>query len=538
MISGRTLFWRALLPGLFTPVLIVGCATTLLAEEHRPRVFITNSESWEVVGSAGGSGGTFASRTQGGARPQTAEIIKTFGERCRQVIVNNKQEKADYVVVLDHEGGKGYLLRRNKIAVFNKDGDAIVSRSTRSLGNSVQDGCDAIVRDWAGQNTLAAPITTGKALLQQPSATSKPEPHSVIVPAGQSDPILPVQTTPMLAVVPERSAVTNTGTQLGTVSVTSDPDGAEIFIDSVGYGHAPAILTCRPADTRFNWSGRATRIGPRRLNSRKTRSSTSQRSSRNNAAPSLGQFTRTRFLSVAEKEFMKSSHLKWLACLTVVVAASLLALHLSWIPATTHAFQRPFTPGTPVGLSPVGMTGNYVADFPALCGIYTVYHNDATVDFGTAHTGLWAIGGWVLGHVVANYPFQTPGVYHMHAVVDGVCRDNNAVDWGSHETADGAIYVFTAPVPVTSLACAPVSITVGQRSTCTVTLTAKAPRGGTQVRLMSPQTSQVTVPLTMIVPFNRPSATFRVVGVAQGGADVYASSGEQSSVVSAHLTVN
>ncbi len=29
---------------------------------------------------------------------------------------------------------------------------------------------------------------------------------------------------------------------LGTVSVTSDPDGAEIFIDSVGYGYAPAIL--------------------------------------------------------------------------------------------------------------------------------------------------------------------------------------------------------------------------------------------------------------------------------------------------------
>jgi PEGA domain-containing protein len=29
---------------------------------------------------------------------------------------------------------------------------------------------------------------------------------------------------------------------MGTVSVTSDPDGAEIFIDSVGYGHAPAIL--------------------------------------------------------------------------------------------------------------------------------------------------------------------------------------------------------------------------------------------------------------------------------------------------------
>lgn len=215
----------------------------VMADEHRPRVFITNSESWEVAGSAAGSGGTFASHTQGGARPQTAEIIKTFGERCEQVIVNNKQEKADYVVVLDHEGGKGYLLRRNKIAVFNKDGDAIVSRSTRSLGNSVQDGCDAIVRDWAGHSTAAAPIAPGNAMLPQPSATPKAEPHSaLIVPAAKSESVLPVQamTTPEVSQQKLTSATSNAG--VGTVSVTSDPDGAEIFVDSVGYGRAPAIL--------------------------------------------------------------------------------------------------------------------------------------------------------------------------------------------------------------------------------------------------------------------------------------------------------
>src|ERR1700730_17266961 len=105
-------FLGAPVRGLFIAALIAAFATNVIAEEHRTRVFITSSESWEVVGSAAGSGGTFASGTQGGARPQTAEIIKTFGERCEQVIVNNRQEKADYVVVLDHEGGKGYLLRR------------------------------------------------------------------------------------------------------------------------------------------------------------------------------------------------------------------------------------------------------------------------------------------------------------------------------------------------------------------------------------------------------------------------------------------
>src|SRR6266849_8473160 len=128
MNCARVVLRRAVSPtaALFVAALIATSATTVIAEEHRPRVFITDSSSWEVVGSAAGSGGTFASRTQGGARPQTAEIIKTFGERCQQVLVNNKQEKVDYVVVLDHEGG--YLQRRNKVAVFNKEGDAIVSR--------------------------------------------------------------------------------------------------------------------------------------------------------------------------------------------------------------------------------------------------------------------------------------------------------------------------------------------------------------------------------------------------------------------------
>jgi hypothetical protein len=114
----------------------------------KARVFISNSQSWEMSGNAGGANGTFAAHSAGGARPQTAEIVKTFGERCPDVIVNNKSDKADYVVLLDHEGGKGLAKRDNKMAVFNKDGDSIVSHSTRSLGNAVKDACDAITADW------------------------------------------------------------------------------------------------------------------------------------------------------------------------------------------------------------------------------------------------------------------------------------------------------------------------------------------------------------------------------------------------------
>lgn len=81
----------------------------------------------------------------GGARPQTAETLKTFGERCPGVIMTNNKDRADYLVTLDHEGGKGYARKDTKIAVFNKDGDMVFSNSTRSIGSAVKDACTAII---------------------------------------------------------------------------------------------------------------------------------------------------------------------------------------------------------------------------------------------------------------------------------------------------------------------------------------------------------------------------------------------------------
>ena len=118
--------------------------------QDKPRVFITDSDSWEASGgfagaSADGSGGITGS-SSGGARPQTAEIMKTFGERCPAVTVTINRERADFIVILEHEGGKGFVRKDNKVAVFNKEGDMVHSGSTRSLGNSVKDVCDVVRR--------------------------------------------------------------------------------------------------------------------------------------------------------------------------------------------------------------------------------------------------------------------------------------------------------------------------------------------------------------------------------------------------------
>jgi hypothetical protein len=141
---------------------ILSCASTIVAaqaqqqvpptqsvpaNDSKVRIYVSDSTSWEASGSWGTSNGSGGGSSKAGARPQTAEIIKTFNERCPQFTITSNKDKANFAVILDHEGGKGALQRRNKIAVFNRDGDVIFSDSTRSLGNSVKDACAAIDKD-------------------------------------------------------------------------------------------------------------------------------------------------------------------------------------------------------------------------------------------------------------------------------------------------------------------------------------------------------------------------------------------------------
>jgi hypothetical protein len=184
--------------------------------DEKPRVFVTDSQSWEMQGGGGGSSSGFGGGSSGGARPQTAEIIKTFGERCPQAMVNNKKERANYIVVLDHEGGKGWLKHKNKVAVFEaQSGDTVVSHSTLSLGGSVQEACDAITKHWTDH---------GKEL----RAASAPQ-ATTAAPAVAS-------------VAPEMKA------NSPRISVESTPGGADIEIDGNFVGSTPSAIELASGD--------------------------------------------------------------------------------------------------------------------------------------------------------------------------------------------------------------------------------------------------------------------------------------------------
>jgi hypothetical protein len=41
------------------------------------------------------------------------------------------------------------------VVVFNREGDAIMSKSTRLLGNAVKDACAVITQNWSGEKARA-----------------------------------------------------------------------------------------------------------------------------------------------------------------------------------------------------------------------------------------------------------------------------------------------------------------------------------------------------------------------------------------------
>ncbi len=172
------------------------------SKDDKTRVYVTDSTSWQMSGGWGASGGTGSGAVSGGARPQTAEIIKTFNERCADLVVTNIKDRADYVVILDHEGGKGALRHKNKVAVFNRDGDSVYNNSTLSLGGAVQGACEAIRKDPSPRETHA----------------------TVILPANLPGP----------------------QEETGTVTFTSDPDGADILVDGKFMGNTPSKMKLSP----------------------------------------------------------------------------------------------------------------------------------------------------------------------------------------------------------------------------------------------------------------------------------------------------
>jgi len=115
---------------------------------QHPVVFVQPSDSWKVNSSVGGDRNVIVGTGHGGKEPQTAKIYQLLQHRsdCTGVAPNMIQEKADYLMLVEHGGGKG-----NRWAVSNKDGEVIGSGESFMLANSVSDACRVVMHHWGSR---------------------------------------------------------------------------------------------------------------------------------------------------------------------------------------------------------------------------------------------------------------------------------------------------------------------------------------------------------------------------------------------------
>jgi hypothetical protein len=80
----------------------------------------------------------------GGARPQTVEITKSFAKNCPAVVPTLDRSQADFVLLIEHEGGKSVFRKDTKYAVYRASGDHLASGSARMVGTAARKACEAI----------------------------------------------------------------------------------------------------------------------------------------------------------------------------------------------------------------------------------------------------------------------------------------------------------------------------------------------------------------------------------------------------------
>lgn len=109
--------------------------------DGKPRVFVTaestKSSRWGFAAGRNGGGGGGV----GGIDPQADEVIKTMHINCPSVDVTTDRAAADYLLDMQREPNKGYLMKRNKWILTTRNGDVIAAGSVRSVGSVVKDAC-------------------------------------------------------------------------------------------------------------------------------------------------------------------------------------------------------------------------------------------------------------------------------------------------------------------------------------------------------------------------------------------------------------
>jgi hypothetical protein len=119
----------------------------------QPRVFITDSESWAEMGGFGNSTSVVP-----GYNPEMGNIYQEFTSSCPVLTFVQDKSNADYAVLFDKGTAKkgitglGGLVKVNKVTVLSRNGQTVLSESSRSEDVATRLACHAITEKSAVTN--------------------------------------------------------------------------------------------------------------------------------------------------------------------------------------------------------------------------------------------------------------------------------------------------------------------------------------------------------------------------------------------------
>jgi hypothetical protein len=134
---------------LLSPIMIL--LPTLLTAQDKPRVYVTDRDTWKESGWLVAADGKIAGGASGRTVREHTENVKTFSRACPGVIVTENKDKADFALVWDRTNWNetawtGY---QNNMAIYSRDGDLIWSGASHKMTTAAQDVCTAVLRNVA-----------------------------------------------------------------------------------------------------------------------------------------------------------------------------------------------------------------------------------------------------------------------------------------------------------------------------------------------------------------------------------------------------
>lgn len=185
----------------------------------KPRVFVIDSRSSDSHTARDGSNGTWGADASANTSAQSAAVTKTFAQKCIQVQIASKHDDADYVVELQDPGGKDAPHRKGRVVIFDRrSGDSVANKSipaTASVDELLRDACGLVVVQWG---------------LHSSELIQMSEIEADMAPAHND----------------QGAGAATASPNLASVSITSNPSGADIQIDGNYVGSTPSVVRLAP----------------------------------------------------------------------------------------------------------------------------------------------------------------------------------------------------------------------------------------------------------------------------------------------------